>query len=92
MTQRISITPDSPQAGSTYKVCYDFSGLPGSMTSVTLKITNSPPQPGDPVEIDIARGSSGSTFCHDVSTPSGGIGQTIVDLSGNSDAYGVWLS
>lgn len=92
MTQRMSITPASPVAGSNYKVCYDFDGLPGGVTSVTLHVVNQPAHPDDPQVIVITRGSTGQTFCHEVTTPVGGIGQTIVDISGNSDAYGLWLS
>lgn len=90
--QRISIDPSSPKAGSTYKVCYDFSGLPSNVTSVTLHIYNAPPQPGDPQVVEVMRGSSGSVFCSTVSTLAGGVGQTIEDTSGNSNDYGVWLS
>ncbi len=89
---RISHSPDAPKAGSTYGVCYDFDGLPPSVTSVTLHVTNTPPLADDPQVVVIARGGSGTVFCKNVTTPSGGLSQTIKDTSGNSPAHGVYLS
>lgn len=89
---RFTHTPDSPKAGSNYKVCYNFDGLPSSVTSVTIHVHNSPPQPNDPQVITITRGATGTVFCKEVSTPSGGLGQTLEDTSGNSDDHGVLLS
>lgn len=89
---RISHSPNAPKAGDSYGVCYNFDGLPSEVASVTLHVWNTPPRNGDPQVVVIARGSSGTVFCKNVSTPAGGLGQTIEDTSGNSPDHGVMLS
>ena len=91
---RMTHTPNSatePKAGSKYKVCYDFTGLPSSVTNVTLHVYATPPNAGDPQVIEILRGSGGETFCKEVQSAVGDIVHTIDDQSGNSDDHGVDL-
>lgn len=89
---RISHSPLKPKAGDTYGVCYNFDGLPSTVTSVTLHVFNSPSLPDDPQVVVITRGASGTVFCKNVSTPAGGLSQTIEDTSSNSPDHGVYLS
>lgn len=86
--QRISINPSSPTKGSTYDVCYDFSGLDDSVQSVTLKGTHSPPHPDDPVWITINRPTEGDTACQQVTAPTNATGVLWVDVTNGSKSAG----
>ena len=91
MTQRITITPDSPTRGVDYNVCYDFSGMDDSVTYVVLKGTHTPAQAGDPVLLTINR-SPDQAICESVLAPTGADGVLWVDTQYGSPSAGATFS
>lgn len=92
MTQRMSTKPVSPKKGDDYQICYDFSGLPDSVTSVTIEVIESPPPGSDTITIDRPTGPDGDTGCTTYHADPNLVGVSLEDTSGNSNDLGVIYS